>query len=121
VITTFKGLRKEVVGCDVYLDATESAPALAAALEAQAAGTPFRLALISNRGTQVWPTGSVYTECVDYWRARFELRDGTPPGSVGQREVIALLGRVAERHTVCSYELLRTFDGARGFSLAQGQ
>jgi hypothetical protein len=28
---------------------------------------------------------------------------------------------IAEAFTVCSYELLRTFDGIKGYSLAQGQ
>jgi isocitrate dehydrogenase len=73
--------------------------------------TPFRLTLISNRGTQVWPTGSVFTELVDYFRVRFEL----------QGPAVALMDRVAEKFTVCSYELLRTFDGVRGYSMAQGQ
>jgi isocitrate dehydrogenase len=76
------------------------------------------LKLISNRGTQVWPTGSVYTDCVDYWRARFERVDGV---KVAQPQTIDLLGRIAARFTVCSYELLRTFDGKPGFSMAQGQ
>jgi hypothetical protein len=31
------------------------------------------------------------------------------------------MDRVAEKFTICSYELLRTFDGIKGFSLAQGQ
>jgi hypothetical protein len=34
---------------------------------------------------------------------------------------VALMDRVAEKFTVCSYELLRTFDGIKGYSLAQGQ
>ncbi|MBY0262844.1 MAG: NADP-dependent isocitrate dehydrogenase, partial [Phycisphaerales bacterium] len=83
--------------------------------------TPFKLTLISNRGTQVWPTGSVYTECVDYYRVRFELREGVLPGSIGQSRTVALMDKVAEKFVVCSYELLRTFDGIKGFSLAQGQ
>ena len=48
----------------------------------------FRLSIISNRGTQVWPTGSVYTECVDYYRVRFELKDGVSPGSFGQSRCV---------------------------------
>jgi hypothetical protein len=31
------------------------------------------------------------------------------------------MDKVAEKFVVCSYELLRTFDGIKGFSLAQGQ
>ena len=38
-----------------------------------------------------------------------------------QQDALALLARVAEHDTVSEYELLRTFDGARGWTLAQGQ
>ena len=69
----------------------------------------------------MWPTGSVYTECADYHRVRFELRDGVSAGSIGQSRTAALMDKIAERFTVCAYELLRTFDGVKGFTLAQGQ
>jgi isocitrate dehydrogenase len=121
VIRTFTNVVTHVVGCDIYLDTPLSTVSVAEELQRISADTPFKLTLISNRGTQVWPTGSSFTECVDYWRARFELREGVTPGSFGQARAIALLDRVAEKFTVCSYELLRTFDGVKGFSLAQGQ
>lgn len=121
VIRTFKNIVTHVVGCDIYLDSPLAPVSLAEEMQRACQDTPFRLTLISNRGTQVWPTGSVYTECVDYYRVRFELRDGIAPGSFGQSRAIALLDRVAEAFTVCSYELLRTFDGVKGYSLAQGQ
>ena len=117
-VHTFGPGTTEVVGADLYVDAAEGCQAIAASLQALAQGTPFRLKLISNRGTQVWPTGSVYTDCVDYWRARFERVEGA---RVTQPQTIDLLQRVAARYTVCSYELLRTFDGKPGFSMAQGQ
>jgi isocitrate dehydrogenase len=85
------------------------------------ADTPFNITLISNRGTQVWPTGSVYTECVDYYRVRFELKKDIPVGTIGQSRAVALMDKIAEKFTVCSFELLRTFDGIKGYSLAQGQ
>ncbi len=124
VIRTFKNLVTHVVGCDVYLDSTLSPVALAEEMQRVCAETPFKLSIISNRGTQVWPTGSVYTECVDYYRVRFELRDGdkgATPGTIGQSRCVALMDRIAEKFIVCSYELLRTFDGVKGYSLAQGQ
>jgi hypothetical protein len=31
------------------------------------------------------------------------------------------MGKVAQEHVVTEYALLRTFDGVRGFSMAQGQ
>jgi isocitrate dehydrogenase len=117
-VRTFGPGKTEVVGADVYLDAAEGCHELAKHLQELAQGTPFRLKLISNRGTQVWPTGSVYTDCVDYWRARFERADGV---AVAQPQTLELLQRIATKYTICSYELLRTFDGKPGFSMAQGQ
>lgn len=121
VIRTFKNLTTNVVGCDIYLDSPLSPIALAEEMTRACQDTPFKLSLISNRGTQVWPTGSVYTECVDYYRVRFELKDGVVAGTFGQSRCVALMDKIAESFTVCSYELLRTFDGAKGYSMAQGQ
>jgi isocitrate dehydrogenase len=121
MLRTFTNVVTHVVGCDIYLDATYPPPVLAEEMMRLCHDTPFRLTLISNRGTQVWPTGSIYTECVDYFRVRFELREGVQPGTFGQLRCVALMEKVAERFTVCSYELLRIFDGVKGYSLAQGQ
>jgi isocitrate dehydrogenase len=121
VIRTFTNVVTHVVGCDVYLDSPLSPASIAEEMQRLSADTPFVLTLISNRGTQVWPTGSVFTECVDYYRVRFELRDGVTPGTIDQARAIDLLRNVTAKFIVCSYELLRTFDGAKGFSLAQGQ
>jgi isocitrate dehydrogenase len=121
LIRTYANIVPTIVGCDVYLDTVMPPTQLAEELEAICKHTPFRLTLLSNRGTQVWPTGSAFTECVDYFRARFELRDTVVPGTLGQARAIALLDHIAEKFVVGEYELLRTFDGERGFSLAQGQ
>ncbi|MBL9118461.1 MAG: isocitrate dehydrogenase [Phycisphaerae bacterium] len=121
VIRSHTHVTKHVVGFDVYLDTLQPSAAVAEELRALSADSPFRLTVISNRGTQVWPTGSAFTECVDYWRARFELASDASPDAVDQSHVLALLGRIAGRYAVGSYELLRTFDGVRGYSLAQGQ
>src|SRR5690606_11196074 len=63
ILHTFSQVVKHVCGADVYIDEPISALELAEQLNRIAADTPFRLTLISNRGTQVWPTGSVFTEC----------------------------------------------------------
>ena len=121
LIRTFKNVVTQVVGCDIYLDSIAQPIAIAEEMQKIAQETPFKLTIISNRGTQVWPTGSVYTECVDYYRVRFEIKDPALAGSIGQSRTVALMDRIAEKFTVCSYELLRTFDGIKGYSLAQGQ
>lgn len=121
VIRTYTNIVRHVCGCDIYLDTPLSPPAVAEEMNRCAQDTPFQLTMISNRGTQVWPTGSVYTECVDYYRVRFELKKDVPIGSIGQGRAVALMDKVAEKFAVCSFELLRVFDGVKGYSLAQGQ
>lgn len=46
---------RRVVGVDVFVETNLLPEALGKALEDLAAGTPFRLKMISNRGTQVYP------------------------------------------------------------------
>jgi isocitrate dehydrogenase len=121
VIRTFANVVSHVVGCDIYLDTPLSPVAVADEMQRVAVDSPFQLTLVSNRGTQVWPSGSVYTECVDYYRVRFELKPGMLAGQVGQSRAVALMDRIAEKFTVCSFELLRVFDGVKGYSMAQGQ
>ncbi|MEX2218370.1 MAG: isocitrate/isopropylmalate family dehydrogenase [Phycisphaerales bacterium] len=126
LIRSIGEVASRVAGCDLYLDTTMPPAELAKALEALAAGMPLRLTVISNRGTQVWPTGSVFTELVDCHCARFEAAEGgvaSGGGGAGvtQQQVLALAGAVASKFTVSAYELLRTFGGVRGYSLAQGQ
>jgi isocitrate dehydrogenase len=43
------------------------------------------------------------------------------PATIGQSRCVALMDKIAEKFTVCSYELLRVFDGVKGYSMAQGQ
>jgi isocitrate dehydrogenase len=121
VIRTFATVVRHVVGCDIYLDTPLSPVSVAEEMQRMAEDTPFKLTIISNRGTQVWPTGSIYTECVDYYRVRFELRENFRPGDIGQARCVSLMDKIAEKFMVCSYELLRVFDGVKGYSLAQGQ
>jgi isocitrate dehydrogenase len=119
LIRTFKDTPTAVLGCDLYVETLTPAKELAGQMSTLAEGSPFVLTLISNRGTQVWPSGSVYTEVVDYMRVRFELREGA--GAVTQDQTLALLQKVAAKFTVANYELLRSFGGVKGYSLAQGQ
>jgi len=109
----------EHVGCDIYLGAREQPASIAKKLETMCEGTPLKLSLISARGTQVWPTGSLYTECVDHHRCRFERRDESAPVDPGACH--DLLKTVGEHYHVVCYIPLKHFDGERGYLLAQGQ
>jgi isocitrate dehydrogenase len=122
LMRTFETVESAVYGCDIYIDTTITPLELAQRLERLAEGTLFRLTMISNRGTQVWPSGSPYTEVVDYYRVRFELRDApTMLGQIGQMPTIHLLTKVGEKFQITDFQPLKYYDGKPGFSLAQGQ
>ena len=81
--------------------------------------TPFRLKMISNRGTKVYPAPDAYPDCVDHWRCRFVLRDTGADASPEQ--VITLLTMVSAVHTWMHVEKLMEIDGELGYTMAQGE
>ena len=121
VIRTNETVQSTVCGCDIYIETLQAPHDIAQKLELICENSPFKLTMMSSRGTQVWPTGSVYTEVVDYYRARFELRDRHMIGRIGQQPPIFLFEKVAEKFDVTNFQLLKEFEGKRGYSLAQGQ
>lgn len=78
----------------------------------------FKLSTLSNRGTQVFPKGSVYTECVNQYRIRFEK---TSDRALTQSDIWSLTASFAALYRVCSAECLITLNGNLAYSLAQGQ
>jgi hypothetical protein len=62
---------------------------------------------------------------LEFTAVELDVREGGPhlqPARVAaQPEAVALMAKVTQRHVVTEYALLRTFDGVRGYSMAQGQ
>ena len=78
----------------------------------------IKLTVIANRGTKVWPNGDPDTFWSDHWACRFE-RDGAPFYS---RDVVRILEALeGAGFDVVKTEGLYEFNGARAYSLAQGQ
>jgi isocitrate dehydrogenase len=117
-MVTHEQVQSQVVGCDIFLETTLTPLDLAARLQRICETTPFKLTVISNRGTQVWPTGSPYTETVNNCCVRFQLREEM---QMGQGPTVHLLAKVAEKFTVTEFIPIKMYDGQRGYSLAQGQ
>ncbi|MEO0603904.1 MAG: NADP-dependent isocitrate dehydrogenase, partial [Myxococcota bacterium] len=113
-------VEKVLTGIDVFLDwsAFDRNPnVLGKTLEA-ACPDDWRLKMITNRGVKVYPDGVPETFCTDHWRCRF-LPDGD---ATSFDRVLALLVEIHERGLeVIKTEHLYTFDGARGYSLGQGE
>jgi isocitrate dehydrogenase len=106
-----------IVGVDMFIESDEQPQAIAHKCERHA-GVKFKLVSISNRGTQVWPTGSVYTNLVNQYNVRFESLDEDP---LNQQDIIGLYVSLSGNFKICSLELLNKWGDKRGYSLAQGQ
>ena len=106
-----------IVGVDMFVESAEQPIAVAEKCQLQT-GKIFKLINVSNRGTQVWPTGSVFTNLVNQYNVRFESTDGTP---LNQQDVISLYIGLSNDFKICSMELLNSWEGKRAYSMAQGQ
>jgi isocitrate dehydrogenase len=107
-----------VEGADFFIESTDSAEAVARRVRPLLPDN-LRLTLISNRGTQVWPSASAFTECVNHYRVRVEKAPGadTPARS----SLFELAAAVDKEARLCSMELLLRLGDRQGWSLAQGQ
>ena len=106
-----------IVGVDMFIESNEQPSNVAAKCLTHTLNL-FKLVTISNRGTQVWPKGSIFTNLVNTYACRFESIGDAP---VTQIDIIELYKRLAQDFKVCSTELLNTSDGKKMYSLAQGQ
>jgi isocitrate dehydrogenase len=113
--------KKTLVGVDVFVNSPgRNANAVGQALSQKFPGTDLRLKVISNRGVLVWPNGWPETFCTDTWRCRFVPE--TKGKVISQRDVVALLGALAEAGVeFVKTEQLYEFDGKPGYSVVQGQ
>ncbi|HEU4609762.1 MAG TPA: isocitrate dehydrogenase, partial [Chitinophagaceae bacterium] len=109
--------QEKIVGVDMFIESEEQ-PAFIAKKCERHGGVKFNLINISNRGTQVWPTGSVYTNLVNQYNARFESIGGEP---LNQQDIIGLYVSLSGDFKICSLELLNSWGDKRAYSLAQGQ
>jgi isocitrate dehydrogenase len=111
-------MQKEyIVGVDLFIESAEQPETIAKKCQRHA-GVKFNLINISNRGTQVWPTGSVYTNLVNQYNVRFESLDGSP---LHQQDILGLYVSLSGDFKICSSELLNMWGGKKAYSLAQGQ
>jgi len=105
-------------GVDVFIDRPDGNPDVIASAMQRFGVEGTRLTMISNRGTKVWPNGNPDTYWSDHWSCRFES-DGMP---FTADRVVALLDAANRAgFDVIKTEGLYTFDGERGYSLAQGE
>lgn len=113
-----KEMEEEViVGVDMFLESFEQPNAVAEKCLTHT-GNTFKLVTISNRGTQVWPKGSVFTNLVNQYRCRFESVEDK---QVQQTDILNLYASLLKDFKICSTETLNMWQGKKAYSLAQGQ
>ncbi len=110
-------VQDEIVGVDMFIESSEQPEDIARKCQRHA-GVKFNLVSISNRGTQVWPTGSVYTNLVNQYNVRFESIEDRP---LNQQDVLGLYVSLSGDFRICSSELLLMWGDKKAYSLAQGQ
>jgi isocitrate dehydrogenase len=108
---------RKILGADFFIEC-ELQPNEIAKIALKQATESLKLVTISNRGTQVWPTGSVYTNLVNQFRLRFET-DAT--ASLTQDSIISLYSALSKDFQISSVELLNMWGDKKAYSLAQGQ
>ena len=107
----------ELKGIDVFVYWPSRNPDALAEVMAQFAGDGLSLQMIDNRGVKVWPAGRAETFCTDSFRCRF-IAEGT----TGMAACLVVLQKIAAAGIeIASTQALRIFNGAPGFTLAQGQ
>ncbi len=105
-------------GVDLFIDRRDGNPDQIAAVMQQFSVPGTKLTMISNRGTKVWPNGNPDTYWSDHWSCRFEA-DGEL--FAAEHVVKLLLAANQAGFDVIKTEGLYTFNGERGYSLAQGE
>ena len=113
--------KKELIGVDVFIDWNESDrdPNVIGEGLRKANADGLQLQLITNRGVKVFPEGMRETFCTDHWRCRFKTADQKV---ITHDTVLDLLKQIEQLgFDFIKTEHLYLFDGARGYSLAQGE
>ncbi|MFM7672159.1 MAG: isocitrate/isopropylmalate family dehydrogenase [Bacteroidota bacterium] len=117
LIMSVESIDEKIVGADFFVESEEQPQAVAAKIQ-EGLNAGFELITISNRGTQVWPKGSVFTNLVNQYRCRIETKNND---ACTQEDILGLYQALMKRFKVCSIELLNMWGDKKGYSLAQGQ
>lgn len=114
---TPQGLEK-LSGADIFVSC-EKRPDEIAEIVQKALPESLKLVIISNRGTQVWPEASIFTDSIAHYNLRLELKDAS--ATVTEREILESSLKLMDAMKVVNIEFLKSWGDLRGYSLAQGQ
>ena len=110
---------RKVVGVDVFIESKATPETIGKKLEELTFETPFKLKMISNRGTKLYPSSGAITDTVNHWRCRFML--GQQNLGVTSQMLNSLLGQIEKAYDWMHIEKLQEFGGKAGYTKAQGE
>lgn len=111
---------RKVIGFDLFTEFDGQPETLGPILETASRGLACHLKMISSRGTMVYPPSGAMTDYVDHWRCRFLLAE--PATDLPTPMLTSLLGALdAASVRWMHIEKLQQFDGAPGYTKAQGE
>jgi isocitrate dehydrogenase len=82
-------------------------------------GTPLKLKMMSNRGTQVYPDKGTIIDTVDQHRCRLVARD--PKADVSDADLLAAMTKLSTKLRWAHVEKLQEYDGQPTYTKAQGE
>ncbi len=107
----------ETVGIDIFIETETQADKIAEIVQANL-DRDMEVTTITNRGTQVWPEGSVFTNLVDTYIVRIEKNT---TAEIKKKKFMEQAIRLYDHLNISSIEMLISINGKRKYSLAQGQ
>ncbi len=109
---------RKLIGVDLFIYSKEKATTVQKKIT-ELNPSPFKLQMITNRGVRIWPEGHLETFCIEQWRCRFIAKDEKYP--IKPQDIVELLGNfIKSGYDVFQTENLYTFDGAFGYTSAEG-
>jgi isocitrate dehydrogenase len=108
-----------VVGLDVFVESSLPVEQLGKGVEEIVRGTPVELKMVDSRGTKIYPSTGTIMDTVDHFRCRLMQRDSA--GDLGEAQILDALTRIGAKYRWMHVEKLNEFDGAPGYTRAQGE
>jgi len=118
-LDTVKVKSRRVVGIDYFIESNLHPSVLGPRIEQAVEGSPVRLKMMSNRGTQVYPDKGTNIDCTDQHRARLLLRETA--GDLSDAAIFEVMAKLAAFTKWAHIEKLQEFDGQMSFTKAQGE
>ena len=118
-LDTVKVSKRRVIGMDLFIESAELPGAIGPDIEKLLEGSPLKLKMMSNRGTQVYPDKGTIIDCTDQHRCRMLVRDAA--GELSDADIYAILPKLSTRVKWAHIEKLQEFDGMPAYTKAQGE